>query len=50
MCNWQERMSATFALIDTAIAKAPFTLIAPIALPKALVSVSEADVAEDPGL
>lgn len=41
-------MCATFSLIDATVAKAPSTLVAPIALPKALIRVSEADVAENP--
>ncbi len=41
-------MSATFSLVDTTVAKAPATLVAPIALPEALVRISAADVAENP--
>ncbi len=41
-------MSAAFSLVDTTVAEAPSTLVAPIALPETLVRVSAADVTENP--
>ena len=50
VCDWKERVCAVSALVDAAIAVAPFTIVTGVAFPETVFGKALADIAKHPRL